>query len=91
MATAAILTENNASEKDFYEKIINIPHYTSNRLFELLDQEDSREIIDENIEKYREIFEPVIKRNKQDKYFSLDRDGKFLKDNSGSSRKALMQ
>lgn len=53
IAFSALTTPSDADEKTFYRNIIELPHYQTNRLFELIDREKSDEIIDEYIDKYR--------------------------------------
>ena len=63
LALAALVSKNNCAETELFKNIVEIPHYQTSRLFELLDKEDADEIVNENLEQFRDIYYPVIEQH----------------------------
>ena len=52
------------SEEKFYQKIVEIPHYDS-ILGKILDKEDEKLLVEDNMEEFRILYRPLI-----EEYFS---------------------
>mmetsp|Transcript_32022 Transcript_32022/g.31409 ORF Transcript_32022/g.31409 Transcript_32022/m.31409 type:complete len:103 (-) Transcript_32022:297-605(-) len=76
-ATAAILTKNGESEVEFYQKIVKIPHYKSVSWFQLLEKEDSKRAVEEDLRRFREIYQPIIENDFRDSFKIIN--GQFEK------------
>lgn len=73
----------------FINNIVNIPHYQSySKFFRLVDDEDVEQIVISEIDKFREIYEPIINNNFKDSF--VINDGIFQKDESNWSKKFLL-
>lgn len=87
-ALAAIMTKDGDSEIDFYKWIVKIPHYQSVGFLQLLEKEDSERVVNENLERFREIYDPIIKENFQNSFSIVD--GSFHKNESSSVTRYLL-
>ena len=88
MAFAALTTPTGAPEHEFYENIVEIPHYTNKRM-QRLDREDEELLVQQNFEEFQRMYKPIIEENFKD-LIHIDDDGKFHMDEAKSGRKYLM-
>ena len=87
-ALAAILSKDKESEVEFYKKIVSVPHYQSVNWFQLLEKEDPERVVTENLEMFREIYQPIIENNFQSCFSILD--GNIQKNESSSVTRYLL-
>ena len=88
-AFSGLMTKNGSSEVEFYKNIVTIPHYQSySKMFRLVDDEDLEQIVINQIEHFRNIYEPIIKENFKDTF--VINDGIFQKDKSCYVKKFLL-
>ncbi|CAI2369872.1 unnamed protein product [Moneuplotes crassus] len=87
-ATAAILTKNGESEVEFYQKIVKIPHYKSVSWFQLLEKEDSKRAVEEDLRRFREIYQPIIENDFRDSFKIIN--GQFEKNECSSVTRYLL-
>ena len=64
LALAILTNPSRVSEEKFYQKIVEIPHYDS-ILGKILDKEDEKLLVEENMEEFRILYRPLI-----EEYFS---------------------
>lgn len=65
-AYAALRIENGQPESQLFEHIVNIPHYQTINFLRLLDSEDSKLIVEENMKKFQDIYNPILKEQFND-------------------------
>lgn len=88
-AFAGLLTKDGSSELEFYKNIVAIPHYqTYSKLFRLVDPEEPEKIVKDKLEAFKEMYEPIVKKNFKDS-FELS-NGVFKRDESDSVTKYLL-
>ena len=88
-AFSGLMTKNGCSEVEFYKNIVTVPHYQSySKYFRLVDDEDLEQIVINEIDKFREIYEPIIQSNFKDSF--VINDGIFQKDESNRVKKFLL-
>lgn len=68
------MTKPGSSEEVLYQNIVSIPHYHTKYLT-ILDKEDEVEVVNDNFEKFQEMYQPIWKSTFKDS-FSLE-NGKF--------------
>ena len=89
IAFAALMTKSGSTEHDFYKHIVQIPHYqTYSKFFRLFDHEDSGRVVDNEISKFQDLYNPIIETNFHDS-FKIE-NGIFVKDCNTSVTKYLL-
>ena len=90
VAFAALTTPSGVNEKELYENIVEIPHYES-QWGGLLDKEDEKELVQENLSDFQELYKDLCKDHFGN-CFEIDDSGKFQIDqNDVSTRRFLMK
>jgi hypothetical protein len=88
-AFAALMTKNGQNESEFYKRIVEIPHYqTYSKFFRLFDKEESEKIVDNDLSKFKKIYDPIIEANFHES-FKIE-NGIFIKEDSTSVTKYLL-
>lgn len=88
-AIAALLTKDGSQDTEFFKNIVSIPHLqTTAKVFKLVDVEDPDKLVNEKLEAFREIYQPIVKEEFNNS-FSIQ-DGLFKKDASSSVTKYLL-
>ena len=82
-AFAALTTKQGATEADFYENIVMIPHYEQKQM-QLLDKEDEEGVVEDNFAKFQQMYHPIW-QNKFKDVVDLS-NGVFKIDESKSAR-----
>ncbi len=59
-AFAALTSKPLVTEVELYEKIVEIPQYEA-KLLQLLDKEDEEGVVEDNFEKFQQLYHPVWK------------------------------
>lgn len=86
-AFSALTSNQGELEQEFYENIVEIPHYESKYL-RLLDREDSIKVVAQNFEKFQNLYKPIHQEYFKD-IVSFE-NGKFQVDQSEKARIHLM-
>lgn len=83
-------TPTGANERELYENIVEIPHYESS-WGGLLDKEDEKELVQENIADFQEMYHSICKDH-FGSCFEIDRQGNFqINENDAATRRFLMK
>ena len=82
-AFAALTTKSGATEHDFYQNIVMIPHYEQKQM-QLLDKEDEEGVVEDNFTKFQQMYHPIWQNKFKDAVdFS---NGVFNIENSSATR-----
>jgi hypothetical protein len=75
LALAALRTPDGATEQNLYENVVSIPHYTMKKLHTLVDKEDEREVVSENIERFKQMYRPIWSDGPFKEVFNITENG----------------
>lgn len=90
VAFAALTTPTGVNEKELYENIVEIPHYES-KWGGLLDREDQKELVQENLLDFQELYHNICKDHFKE-CFQIDQAGNFqIDENDLVTRRFLMK
>lgn len=67
------MTNNGASEVDFYRHIVEVPQYqTYSKFFRLLDPEDPQKIVEDDLVNFKQLYEPIVQTAFENKFVLED-------------------